>query len=1181
MVDSLPLPIQEESCHAYLHSCGQILLRGPRLARRLFLAGSLCAAMLHLAMAQSAPGNYTIGDLVFPRQPPPQYVVVDLGLGTVVDMNDNGDVLVNDFVDEDTYTLWSGGVATAVPTSDEDGNEYDWYFVANDGEVLGLFYGADYSEGLARWNSTDGVSFIADDDEPGFLTPDDADYWFWPYDFNFTRDGSIYVGVQYGVQEVLAYDYYCNPVGPDNFYYKEFRWSPHGAGLTQVGDAIFIDGDEGAETPGASISQALSTDADGNTLSQIHEVTTYAYPEYTEIDYEFCGEVFYTSVTGLPFDPSLQLNGVDVPNSYFGDTSDTGVLLGLNYPVLLNNYAFSPFDGTVLYLNGDSFVSVNLTANADSDASLYFYQIDSLGLALDNNGLLWLNGAELPWADILPPADLNMDGWPNITAMLPAAGLSPNTSWSLPNLAQNSTAIAGVAHDDDSGNYESFLLVPAALAVDNNRDGNISFDVDDQTSEDNPFVFWLNNDVDRYHAVDVNAILNPDGYWIEDSLDPTLGSNIDITDNVTSYRGKVDWQLNNIPSERDLKDFARLWLNFGALQSAIASGNIYVGLKWVPPTGNTTFDSLPQPAIKLYVATESDGGSQYLTDPSTAEDQLISGVTVGGNLYYAIPDISGVAANSTIVAPPASGTRDYDFVLPKEIFANVTTSNSTIHFLFEGCAAGQGQLSVVLLTYNGTGYTEISSAGGGVSFDLEDIKNLYERWTVGQGNGNITESAGTATLPAASANLSTNLLPDGQMTAFAYDDDHLGLSVSGDADENKYILFVHGWNQPPWERDAFAETMLKSLYWQRYKGKFGMFEWPTTYGYSGVLMPASFDIGDYIAFASAAPLASLLGSLYSTYQEEDETSDVYVMAHSHGNLVVGEALRMAGQAGGSDIVNTYVAAQAAIPAEAYDPSMVSSASLSFGVTNVTIPGYLTLPLSGNFGPGTADIFSGWIAPGNSTPAVSAKANFYNTNDWALNLWNTNEIIKPIEDEPQTFTGTFDGYSATLPLWDVLEIAGGGFSGYVTELPGNTSVYDMAPYGYSGNIAGPVNNSGNLFYKTQYWTSNNTLDGSNYTLFLDTGAPQGNLTNLPNRYDVMSFDGESRSLALGEVSASIAGFSSQDLQSLWPATDPLGATGVNAYNEHPWHSGEFRFDFALQHTYWGTLTTKFGLTPLYP
>lgn len=48
---------------------------------------------------------------------------------------------------------------------------------------------------------------------------------------------------------------------------------------------------------------------------------------------------------------------------------------------------------------------------------------------------------------------------------------------------------------------------------------------------------------------------------------------------------------------------------------------------------------------------------------------------------------------------------------------------------------------------------------------------------------------------------------------------------------------------------------------------------------------------------------------------------VAVLAHSMGNVVTGEALRIAGQQGQADVVNVYVATQAAISGNCYDASL--------------------------------------------------------------------------------------------------------------------------------------------------------------------------------------------------------------------------------------------------------------------
>jgi len=87
--------------------------------------------------------------------------------------------------------------------------------------------------------------------------------------------------------------------------------------------------------------------------------------------------------------------------------------------------------------------------------------------------------------------------------------------------------------------------------------------------------------------------------------------------------------------------------------------------------------------------------------------------------------------------------------------------------------------------------------------------------------------------------------------------------------QNNYILFVYGWNLPTWEKDAFAETAFKRLYWQGYKGHFGEFRWPTGYGFSGIISAITdahnYDNSESNAWASATGLLGKLTDLNSAY----------------------------------------------------------------------------------------------------------------------------------------------------------------------------------------------------------------------------------------------------------------------------------------------------------------------------
>jgi hypothetical protein len=346
------------------------------------------------------------------------------------------------------------------------------------------------------------------------------------------------------------------------------------------------------------------------------------------------------------------------------------------------------------------------------------------------------------------------------------------------------------------------------------------------------------------------------------------------------------------------------------------------------------------------------GSTDYLTDPSTATDQATS---------------YGVSLGSVAKGRP--------FYFDPVFFFHLTDANPKTYFLFEATARGAGRLVITFNTVSGGTYTKIGE-GGSIYMNLKEIQELYERWTVGDGPTPGTFTAGGGGAPSSSASICQLRLPTG-VAALQYSSTTPGLSLPSDPTANDYILYVHGWNMAPWAKDAFAATMLKRLYWQGYKGKFGAFQWPTTYStsdyFSDLQELTSYDDGEYTAWQSAAPLTGLLSQLNGNYNGK-----VFVLAHSMGNVVTGEALRIVGQAGQS-LVNTYVATQAALPGHCYDPTLTGNDLLNFAP-------------SLNFGPITPNIYNDWMMP--PTPGMSSKVNFYNINDYALSYWNLDQVLKP-------------------------------------------------------------------------------------------------------------------------------------------------------------------------------------------
>ncbi|HTB62557.1 MAG TPA: hypothetical protein VK737_03120, partial [Opitutales bacterium] len=104
--------------------------------------------------AQDVPANYTSSgntSIVFPRVPPPQYIMVDMGNWNIVDMNDSGQLLVTDSTNG-TAGLWTGGVVANIDTSDDD-DTYTWLSVTNNGTVLGTYVNGDYTDaGFVFWS---------------------------------------------------------------------------------------------------------------------------------------------------------------------------------------------------------------------------------------------------------------------------------------------------------------------------------------------------------------------------------------------------------------------------------------------------------------------------------------------------------------------------------------------------------------------------------------------------------------------------------------------------------------------------------------------------------------------------------------------------------------------------------------------------------------------------------------------------------------------------------------------------------------------------------------------------------------------------------------------------------------------------------------------------------------------
>ncbi len=485
--------------------------------------------------------------------------------------------------------------------------------------------------------------------------------------------------------------------------------------------------------------------------------------------------------------------------------------------------------------------------------------------------------------------------------------------------------------DSDQGNMQGQCPVEVIrLSVDVNHDGVMdeTFTGPDNTTPERPFVFWVNNDYDRTnYDADDQTIYEDSVRTATSPYTPSLCT----PDN--NYRDGAGHRV--IPTKRDLADFSRLWVSGVSNALSRLSSDSTVTLSW----GDVGYPNPGNPVIDIFAAADSSGGMSYLTNETVASQQ-IDGTSC--------PYIGRLGPGDSIQ-------------LNASTFSNNWAGD---HFIWCGAASGGGSLTLTIA--DGSGNILAQSV---INIQIVDIKQMYERWTVGDIPG-IT--------PKTNAILAQdNFSPGFPATPFQY-------SYNSRNDTNTpYILFVHGWNMQPWEKDRFAESAFKRLYWQGYQGRFGLFRWPTASGFTGATLIATntvekdnYDDSEYTAWRSGAGLLNELTDLNSKYP-----GNVYLLAHSMGNVVAGEALRLSGS---SRIVNTYVASQAAISAHTYDTNV---ANYSF---NVTVG-----PISLNYGPYTPNIYGNWFAS-NYNGGAGSIVSFYNTNDFALARlhWELNQLFKP-------------------------------------------------------------------------------------------------------------------------------------------------------------------------------------------
>ncbi len=459
-----------------------------------------------------------------------------------------------------------------------------------------------------------------------------------------------------------------------------------------------------------------------------------------------------------------------------------------------------------------------------------------------------------------------------------------------------------------------------------------------------------------FDGKDKTTAEKPYRFWINDDVDKgntVDGNDYEEDDLNESAKDSEDGKLN---FRRDLEDLTRLWIDFSGINSVFPASDPSVALKV-----RIEADA-GSPVINLYQPVETDGGREYLKDENTGYNQL-----------------QGIYGQQLCQVTSAA------IVVPRRAWETLPT-DKVVHLLFEGATEGNGKL-IFEIWKDGEKKCDLPS----VHLNLKKAKDMYETWTVGD-----VDAAGVdfTKWPAASATQTS-----GQ-----------NIPAPEKPEEKDYIMFVHGWNMPPWEKETFASTMFKRMWHQGFKGRFGAFRWPTFHGLSTdaprELHTAHFDASEQRAWNSASALKNLLIGRESVFG----SNKIRLYAHSMGNVVSSEALR---QMAPSSHVNTYISAQAALSSHAWDKTTnVMSFNPPLGLRTPNVYGYY-------WQTGATSEPHLWDEENRPSymasqymPAGTTYINHYNPFDWALSYgnWQLNQALKPDVN-----------YEYSIPLWDTVNI----------------------------------------------------------------------------------------------------------------------------------------------------------------
>jgi Alpha/beta hydrolase of unknown function (DUF900) len=342
-----------------------------------------------------------------------------------------------------------------------------------------------------------------------------------------------------------------------------------------------------------------------------------------------------------------------------------------------------------------------------------------------------------------------------------------------------------------TGHRGTGVVYVIKLQLDVNHDGTMdqTFAGPDNTSADRPFRFWVNSDCDKSSTP---GYLTDPGHDVDSPQTP-------------------DYADPYIQSERDLEDFARLWI-----VGLPPLTNYIVSLEWNSVSG--------APAINLFRSAETNGGTGYLTDTNVAAAQIFQD-------FYT----NGPGAEYLSIRPNFGQAFGHGYF----------SDGGPKYFLFEGAGIGEGELRLTI-SMDGTNIASTSAF-----MDLHNVEDFYER--------------------AQATNVTSGLPPSALISQYQV----LGTTSGLAEESKQVILHVHGINISEFQWRVERDTIFKRLYWSGYQGRFASFRWPCAYlPFVNTFNPFNYNLGEFYAYKSAAALKNYLSYLRNRPDLEGYSLDI-------------------------------------------------------------------------------------------------------------------------------------------------------------------------------------------------------------------------------------------------------------------------------------------------------------------